>query len=70
MNDTMTPNHEDAARQVRHCVRGVLHGLKLCVAALDSDLTLSEAAEFLTDVERSAARLEALMDDVDAVVTA
>ena len=30
-----TPTHPDeAARETRHRVRGVLHGLKLCVAAL------------------------------------
>jgi hypothetical protein len=64
-NNPTTPHHDEAARQLRHRVRGILHGLKLCVAALDGDLTPSEAAEFLTDVEGSAEQLAQLMDDVD-----
>jgi hypothetical protein len=65
MNHTTTLHHDEAARHLRHHVRGVLHGLKLCVAALGSDLAPHEAVEFLIDVEQSAAKLEALMDDVD-----
>ena len=56
-------------RYARHQVRGCLHGMKLCVAALETDLPPEEAHEFLDHIEHAAAKLPALLDDLEAVMT-
>ncbi|HEV2292607.1 MAG TPA: hypothetical protein VGR35_02050 [Tepidisphaeraceae bacterium] len=57
----------EAVRYARHQVRGCLHGMKLCVAALDIDLPPEETREFLDHIEDAAAKLPKLLDDLDAV---
>jgi hypothetical protein len=57
----------ESIRYARHQVRGCLHGMKLCVAALDTDLPLEEAQEFLDHIEHAAAKLPNLLDDLEAV---
>jgi hypothetical protein len=57
----------ESIRFARHQVRGCLHGMKLCVAALDTDLPLDEAQEFLDHIEHAAGKLPHLLDDLEAV---
>lgn len=57
----------EPVRHARHQVRGCLHGMKLCVAALDTDLPLEEAHEFLDHIEHAAAAMPKLLDDLEAV---
>ena len=57
----------ESIRFARHQVRGCLHGLKLCVAALEGDLPLEEAREFLDHIETAAAQLPQLLDNLEAV---
>ena len=57
----------ESVRFARHQVRGCLHGMKLCVAALDTDLPLDEAQEFLEHIEHAAAKMPRLLDELDAV---
>ena len=59
---------DESVRFARHQVRGCLHGMKLCVAALDTELPLEEAQEFLDHIEHAAAKMPRLLDDLDAVV--
>jgi hypothetical protein len=56
----------ESVRLARHQVRGCLHGMKLCVAALETDLPPDEATEFLDHIEHAAAKLPQLLDDLDA----
>jgi hypothetical protein len=56
----------ESVRFARHQVRGCLHGMKLCVAALEGELPLEEATEFLDHIEHAAAKLPQLLDDLDA----
>ncbi len=60
-------NPPDPVRFARHEVRGCLHGMKLCVAALDTDLPPEELDEFLTHIEDAADKMPRLLDDLDAV---
>ena len=60
----------ESIRFARHQVRGCLHGMKLCVAALDTDLPLEEAQEFLDHIEHAAAKMPRLLDDLEAVAAA
>ena len=60
----------ESIRFARHQVRGCLHGMKLCVAALDTDLPLEEAQEFLDHIEHAAAKMPRLLDDLEAVTAA
>ena len=60
----------ESIRFARHQVRGCLHGMKLCVAALDTDLPVEEAQEFLDHIEHAAAKMPRLLDDLEAVVGA
>jgi hypothetical protein len=62
MNSGLT---DDAARERRHRVRGLVHGLKLCVAVLDSSLTTEEAVQFLSDIESAADSLDQLMAEIE-----
>ena len=55
----------EPVRFARHQVRGCLHGMKLCVAALDTDLPLEEAQEFLDHIENAAMKMPQLLDDLD-----
>jgi hypothetical protein len=41
--------------------------MKLCVAALDTDLPLEEATEFLDHIEHAATKMPKLLDDLEAV---
>jgi len=41
--------------------------MKLCVAALEGDLPLDEAKEFLDHIETAAMQLPQLLDDLEAV---
>jgi hypothetical protein len=59
-------SNPESIRFARHEVRGCLHGLKLCVAALDVDLSPDEAREFLDHIEQAADKLPQLLDDLDA----
>ncbi|MGB7161073.1 MAG: hypothetical protein WBD40_23630 [Tepidisphaeraceae bacterium] len=63
-------NTPESLRYARHQVRGCLHGMKLCVAALDIDLPPEEALEFLEHVEQAAEKMPQLLDDLDAVAPA
>ena len=56
----------ESIRFARHQVRGCLHGMKLCVAALEGELPLEEAQEFLDHIEQAAGKLPQLLDDLDA----
>lgn len=60
-------NTPEPIRFARHQVRGCLHGMKLCVAALETDLPLDETREFLDHIEHAAAKMPQLLDDLDAV---
>ena len=40
--------------------------MKLCVAALEGELPLEEAQEFLDHIEQAAGKLPQLLDDLDA----
>ena len=51
---------------VRHAIRGTLNAMKLCVSALEMPLEPSEKLEFLADVESSADKLVALLDEYEA----
>ena len=53
----MESTPDESIRFARHQVRGCLHGMKLCVAALEGDLPLDEAKEFLDHIETAAAQL-------------
>lgn len=57
----------ESFRFARHQVRGCLHGMKLCVAALETELAPEEAREFLDHIEDAAAKMPRLLDDLDAV---
>jgi alanine racemase len=57
----------ESIRFARHQVRGCLHGMKLCVAALETELPLEEAQEFLDHIEHAAAKMPQLLDDLDAI---
>jgi hypothetical protein len=41
--------------------------MKMCVAALEGDLPLDEAKEFLDHIETAAAQLPQLLDNLEAV---
>ena len=58
----------ESIRYARHQVRGCLHGMKLCVAALETDLPPEEAHEFLDHIEHAAGKLPNLLDDLEAVM--
>ncbi len=55
----------EPVRFARHQVRGCLHGMKLCVAALETDLPLEETHEFLDHIEQAAMKMPKLLDDLD-----
>ncbi len=57
----------ESVRYARHQVRGCLHGMKLCVAALETDLPPEETQEFLGHIEQAAEKMPRLLDDLDAV---
>jgi hypothetical protein len=42
--------------------------MKLCVAALETDLPPEEAHEFLDHIEHAAGKLPALLDDLESVM--
>lgn len=60
-------NMSESVRFARHEVRGCLHGMKLCVAALETDLPLEETREFLDHIEHAADKMPKLLDDLEAV---
>ena len=60
----------ESIRFARHQVRGCLHGMKLCVAALETELPVEEAQEFLDHIEHAAAKMPRLLDDLEAVIAA
>ena len=53
--------------EVRHAIRGAMHALKLCVSAFEMPLETSEKLEFLSDIETSADKLVALLDQYTAL---
>jgi hypothetical protein len=57
----------EPVRFARHQVRGCLHGMKLCVAALDTDLSPEEAQEFLDHIEHAARKMPQLLDELEAL---
>ena len=57
-------------RFARHQVRGCLHGMRLCVAALETDPPAEEAIEFLDHIENAAGKLPKLLDDLEALTAA
>ena len=59
----------ESVRFARHQVRGCLHGMKLCVAALDTDVPPEEAREFLDHIADAAAKMPKLLDDLEAVAS-
>jgi hypothetical protein len=60
----------ESIRYARHQVRGCLHGMKLCIAALETELPPDELREFLDHIEHAAAKLPDLLDDLEAVSVA
>ena len=52
-------------RRLRHDIRGCMHGLMLCLAALETPMSDEEKAEFLGDVANATDRMTALMDQLD-----
>lgn len=52
--------------EVRHAIRGTMNALKLCVSAFEMPLEPSEKLEFLADIELSADKLVALLDQYEA----
>jgi len=52
-------------RRIRHDLRGCIHGMKLCVSALDTPLSDAEKVEFLVDIEAAANKMLKLMDQLD-----
>lgn len=59
----------DSVRFARHQLRGCLHGMKLCVAALECELPPDEAREFLDHIESAATALPGLLDSLEAVAS-
>jgi hypothetical protein len=57
------PVGDEAERARRHQVRGCVHGMKLCISALESDLPPSEQVEFLDHLEQVASKLDRLLDE-------
>jgi hypothetical protein len=53
-------------RRIRHDLRGCIHGMKLCVSALETPLSDAEKVEFLTDIEAGANKMLKLMDQLHA----
>lgn len=51
--------------EVRHAIRGTMNALKLCVSAFEMPLEPSEKLEFLADIELSADKLVALLDQYE-----
>ena len=49
--------------ELRHSIRGAFNALKLCVSAFEMPLETSEKLEFLSDIESSAHRIGALLQD-------
>ncbi len=58
----------DPIRFARHELRGCLHAMKLCVAALDTELSPEETDEFIGHVEQAAERLPGLLDALEKVM--
>lgn len=52
--------------EVRHAIRGTMNALKLCVSAFEMPLEPSEKLDFLADIELSADKLVALLDQYEA----
>ena len=57
---------ETGAAEVRHAIRGTMNALKLCVSAFEMPLEPSEKLEFLSDIDASADKLVALLDEYEA----
>lgn len=55
---------------VRHEIRGTMNALKLCVSALEMPLETSEKLEFLADIESSADKVVALLDEYETLASA
>ena len=58
----------DPLRFARHELRGCLHGMKLCVAALETDMPPEEMREFIDHVVDAADKLPRLLDDLEALM--
>jgi hypothetical protein len=53
--------------ECRHSIRGTLNALKLCISALELPLARSEKIAFLCDIEESAERLIAQLQQLSAL---
>jgi hypothetical protein len=60
--------HESLA-SLRHDIRGTLNALKLCISAFEMPLEPSEKLEFLADIEASADKLSAMIEEIDSVAS-
>lgn len=48
-------------RKLRHDIRGCMHGIALCTAALETPMDLSERAEFLQDIVNATDQMDQLL---------
>lgn len=59
--------NEQEGRKLRHDIRGCMHGLQLCLSALETPLGWDEAPLFLDDVIKAATRMDNLMEQLDQI---
>lgn len=62
------PQPTPELRSLRHDIRGRMNALVLCTSALDESLPAPQAEEFLTDIEKTADKMIALLDRLDSMV--
>jgi hypothetical protein len=66
---TPDPNiHALRIRKLKHDIRGCMHGMSLCVAAMETPLTPEDAVDFLKDIESAAVRLDQLIEELAAAL--
>ncbi len=61
---------DEELRMLRHDIRGKFNGIKLCVLALETEVTPLEAKEFLGDIEGLCEGLDGLMARWEALESA
>lgn len=54
-------------RKLRHDIRGCMHGLQLCLSALETPLSKEDQAEFLGDIMRATERMDELLAKLETL---
>ena len=67
MSNRLGQSPQTDVRALRHDIRGRMNALVLCASALDETLPSHEAVEFLTHIEKTAEKLVALLDQLEAM---